>query len=104
MTIPEVISLIGVAVIAIGLVITIYRNGRGQALKLGQFKGELSTELDNINGKLDDENFGLSALGKKLGDVKTHCAGVTGAFSEKFKSMDKTIDEIKSAASRRRPK
>ncbi len=104
MTTHEVVSLIEVAVVRIGLAITIYRNGRGQAAKLGKFKGELENELKNINGKLGDDNYGLSALSTKIGDIKEHCSGVTSTFTEKFKSVDKTMDEIKSAASRRRSK
>jgi len=91
-------------VVGVGLIITIYLNGRSNATKLGEFKGELSTELSNINKKLSDENYGLSALGKKIGDMKTHCSGVTSAFSERLKGIDKTIDEIKLDASRRWPK
>ncbi len=101
MTAAEIISLVGVAVIGIGLIITIYRNGKSQAGELGKFKGELTTELGGISKKLDDENYGLSALGEKIGDMKTNCAGVTSAFREKIKSMDKTIDEIKSTPRRR---
>lgn len=104
MSVAEIISLIGLGVLAIGLIVTIYRNGKSQAGKLGKFTGEISTELKNINGKLDDENYGLSALGGKISDMRENCAGVTSTFTEKFKSVDKTIDEMKAAARRRRSK
>lgn len=91
MTIPEIVSIIGVCLIGIGLIATWVRNGRSQSEQLGGLK----TDVRNIQNSLDNPDYGLGALNNKAAEYKAHCAKVSTSLSERVKSHEKAIDEIK---------
>lgn len=87
----EIAAIIGVCLVALGLIGTWVKNGRAS----GREHGGLNAELTGINNKLSDENYGLSALGEKINDMQKHCASVTAGFSERIKGVEDDVKEIK---------
>jgi len=80
-----IFSMAGVVVVALGLAATWIRNGRHQAKR----DGVLEQRMKGVEDKLDDDNNGLSAIKKSVDDQRVHCAGVTSAFNERIKGLEK---------------
>lgn len=81
----EAASIIGVLLVSIGLIATWVRNGRSQA----RYIGRLENQVENIQKTLADENTGLGAIKASVERQRVHCAGVTGGFEERLKSLEK---------------
>lgn len=80
----EAFAVIGVVFLAIGLVATWVRNGRGQAKR----DGVLEEKINSIDKRLEDENTGLGAIKNSVEEIKVNCASVTGSFKERFKNLE----------------
>lgn len=76
--------IVGVGVLAIGLIATWVRNGRSQAKR----DGILEERMKSINKRLDDENTGLGAIKKSVEEQAVHCAGITSSFEERIKNLE----------------
>jgi len=78
----------------IGAIYSIWRNGRRQSDKFTEVKTELKTNLENVTKELQDENYGLRALGQKVNDFKVHCATVSTRLSTKLEEQGKDIEGL----------
>ena len=84
MVVSEIAPLVGVGVVAVGLIATWIRNGRSQARR----DGILEERINSINKSLDDENTGLGAIKKSVEKQAVHCAGITSSFEERIKNLE----------------
>lgn len=80
----EIFSVVGVIIVAIGLIATWIRNGRSQSKR----DGVIEERINNLSKKLDDENTGLGAIKKSVEKQEVHCAKVTSSFAERIKSLE----------------
>lgn len=85
MTIPEVISIAGMVIIGLGLVGTIWRNGRHQAKRDGRLEERIDTmhkTVGQVSTKTDD-------IKKIVVDQGTYCAGFTARIDQRVISLEK---------------
>lgn len=87
----EIASVIGIMLVGIGLIATWVKNGRSQSREFGV----LQANLKGVNDKLEHPAHGLSALNEKMGEFKTACALTRSSFTEKIKSAEDDIKELK---------
>lgn len=85
MTASEVFPLVGVIIVAVGLVATWIQNGRNQAKR----DGILEERINGIQSRLDDENTGLGSIKKSVEEQNVHCAKMTTSFDERIKGLEK---------------
>ena len=109
MGIGEIIALVGVCIIAIGLVATWRKNGDAQAArdiaqaeKDATFQQGIKSDIEHIEEELKSDDHGLVALAKGMGDFKTHCAKVSTGLAGKVESNTTGIKELKEKVGRRR--
>ena len=102
MGIGEIIALIGVCIIAIGLVATWRKNGRAQATrdiaqaeKMATWKQEIQSGMEHIEEELKSDDHGLIALAQGQANFKTHCATVSTGLIGKVETNAKAIEELK---------
>jgi len=102
MGIGEIIALIGVCIIAIGLVATWRKNGKTQAdrdilqaEKMATWKQEIKSDIKHIDEELKSDDHGLVALAVSLGNFKTHCAQVSTRLTGAVETNTKAIEELK---------
>lgn len=109
MGIGEILAIVGVLIVAVGLIATWRKNGRTQAdrdiaraEKDAAFQQEIKSEFKHINEELKSDDHGLVALAVSVGNFKTHCAEVSTKLSGKVEANTKDITELKKAPSKRR--
>lgn len=91
---------LGIGILAIGLIVTWIKNGRNKSEEYGALK----KDVEKVNQKLDNENYGLIALNNKVGKFETHCASVSGRLDERVKVNDKRLDRLEAKANTRHSK
>ena len=91
MSVAEIVAVVMAILVGIGLILTWIRNGRSESEQLGGLK----TDVKNIQNSLDSPECGLGALSNKIAEFKTHCAKVSTSLSERVKSHEKSIDELR---------
>ncbi len=78
--------------VALGLVFTWFRNGRSQ----GEKYGKLESKVDDISKDIkQDIKPELKSIHDGVFGMRTHCAGVSAALSERLKHAEKQIEELK---------
>ncbi len=82
---------IATAVIACGLLVTLYRNGRSQSKKYGS----LETKVDNVDAKVDEVARDVKSLDKKLDASQLNCVEKTTAFSEKIHTLEREMSDLR---------
>ena len=84
MSVGEIFPVVGVIIVAVGLIITWVRNGKSQSKR----DGVLEERINGINKRLEDENTGLGAIKTAVENQKVHCAKITSSFAEKIKNLE----------------
>jgi len=98
----------GTLVIAIaaagGTIYSIWRNGHSRRESLTEFRTEIKTAVEANTKMLEDDDHGLSALGKKFNEYQlsqtAHCAETSSRLQERVFSLEK--DSNKSAPRKRK--
>ena len=88
MSASDFAALIGVGIVALGLLLTWIRNSKSQTKHISEMEGRTSEQILTIFNKLDDPNTGLGAISKSVEDQKVHCAGVVGRFDERLNHLE----------------
>ncbi|MBA7620754.1 hypothetical protein ES703_28109 [subsurface metagenome] len=85
MTPGVIVSIVIAILVAIGLGVTWIRNDRSQAKR----DGILEERINGVKDKLEDPNTGLGAIKNSVERQAKHCAGITSAFEERLKDLEK---------------
>lgn len=85
MTPGELIAIAGVGVIAIALVFTWYRNGRGQSEKYGA----LTEQVKQVNSHLDEHGKKLDAIQTAVNEQKVNCATISTSLEERIEAAER---------------
>lgn len=88
MSIGEIISIAGVAFLAVGLIATWVRNGRSQSKRDGIIQGAFEERINGIKKQLDDENTGLGAIKNTVSEQQLFCTKHVSSFDERMKSLE----------------
>ena len=89
LSVAELVSLIGLAIVGVGLVITWIRNGRAENTAMGKLEGTLSTEIKNIHKRLDDDDYGLGAIKGAVDAQALNCAKVSTWLDGRVNALEK---------------
>ena len=97
MTVTIQILIIGAswvtAAVAIGGVLLSWRrNGKSQAAR----DTRIQTNQEHIIQKIDDPTDGLTAINEKVNNMVNNCAIVSTGLSERVKTAERDIHELKS--------
>ena len=95
-------AVVGVIFTGVGLLATWRKNGAAQAAR-DKDQGEavairdaiLESNQRAIISRLDDKDYGLEAVNKKVGDMSLHCAKVSGPLIERVTGHDREIRDMK---------
>jgi len=80
------------AAVAIGGVLLSWRrNGKSQAAR----DARIHANQQHIIEKIDDPNDGLSAINEKVNNMVNNCAIVSTGLSERVKTAERDIKELK---------
>ncbi len=82
--------------IAVGLIATWIRNGRSQGAKYGKLEGKVDDISQNIKQDIKPE---LKNIHDGVSGMRTHCATVSTALSERVKHAEKQLDELRGSRS-----
>lgn len=109
MSIGAIIAIVGVLIVAIGLIATWRKNGRtqtardiAQAEKEATFQQEIKSNMEHIDEELKSEDHGLVALAQGQAAFRENCARVSTGLAAKVESNSSSIKELKQKVSRRR--
>jgi len=81
-----------VAAVAVGGVLIAYRkNGHDQAARDQQIKDN----QDEIIGRLDHKETGLTALNEKLHEFEVTCAGTRSRFDQRILAAERDVKDLK---------
>ena len=96
------VNTLGVAVIAVGLIATIRKNGTHQAQRdLEQAEKQAARDAEQASNQkaimatLNDKETGLQAVNINLAEQKNHCTKVSTTLVEQMAGHDREIKEIK---------
>jgi len=85
-------SSVAVAAVAVGGVIAAYRkNGKDQAAR----DQEIRDNHNEIIGRLDHKETGLTALNEKLHDFEVTCAGTRSGFDQRILAAERDVKDLK---------
>lgn len=92
----DYIQSIALGILFISGIFTWRRNGSAQksrdekrAKAEATREANIASELVNMNKAINSPDYGLQALSKEMGGMKTNCAAVTAGYDEKFKNLEK---------------
>ena len=89
LSVAELVSLIGLVMLAVGLAVTWIRNGRSQGTAMGKMEGSLVTEIKNIKERLDDPVNGLGSIKGAVDNQAVHCARISTGLDLRVSVMER---------------
>ena len=113
MGIGEILALVGVLIVAVGLVATWRRNGTEQAARdaaqalavaerettqaenMATWKQEIKDDIEHIDEELRSKDHGLEALSKGQADFRENCARLSTGLAGKVETNASNIKELK---------
>ena len=99
MTILDSGTLVIAIAAAVGTIYSIWRNGHSRSESLTAFKTEIKAEIAGVKKALEDDDHGLSALGKKLNEYQLsqteHCAKTSTSLKERVIALEDEANDRK---------
>lgn len=86
MTPAEGASIIGVILVALGLIATWVKNGKAQS----EAQGSMENRIKNIEKMLDNPSTGLSAIKGSIDEQRLHCTKISTEYGERIKILEKS--------------
>ncbi len=92
----DIIQSVALGILFVGFIVTWRKNGSAQkardekrAKAEATREANIASELVHINKAINSPDYGLQALSKEMGGMKTNCAKVTAGYDEKWKNLEK---------------
>jgi len=88
MSTADIIQLIGLVVVALGLIFTWLRSGHKSGVVFGEHTGIVDTKIKEIAKDVGEIKSSIANVETSINEQKVHCAKVSTALSEKVRHLE----------------